>query len=440
MIISNALSILTKMLNFVKRRTIFVMFLFSLFLFRIPPFYIASSSSFVFLTYNIGRILTLLVATHLIFTKRNNISHAINNNKFVFILLFLFFLSQSIPIINAINIVEYLKKYKDLIFFILIFINSYLLSDRKTIILSIYVLLIASLISLGFQMVEYHFTHVFESLKTCVEQNYYRFFEFQKKRGRFFGETLDEVVIPLIFFIYRKGWVSIFYYSLFILITYTTFISNWRTKTIIFILVTIFSYVYTHSKKLVVVPSFPLLSMFVLITVILAVNTSTINTGTSVTQRFLFTDSEDVYTTTERLKYWNIAREIGISNLIFGVGIGNYYDYLNNKEQMVNIGKDGFFSERKFIVIDDPHNIFFSTFASTGIVGLFFISSLFFYFLLSDFRYLKRNGGDSLVYFLCVSSWALFFFSFFNPFFYWQFLYFLAILRGFLEKIKYIKR
>jgi len=440
MTILNNLGFWNKTTNFVRQHVIDLMFMLSIFLFRIPPFYVIINNNPLFLTYNIGRALSILIIFQKIVTNRNSISRAISVNKHVFFFLLLFFLSQSIPIIKAINIVEYLKKYKDFIFFIIIFIDSYLLSNRKTMILYIYTLLIASLVSLGIQVIMYHFTYIFKAIKINIEQNYYQFFEFQKNRGRFFGETFDEVITPLIFVIYRKGWASIFFYSLLILITYTTYISNWRTKTIMFIFAVIFTGIFIYFKKSVKLLTIG--SVVVLIfTIAILANVISINTtGTSVNQRLLLLDSESLNTTTVRLKYWNTAKEIGMSNFLLGVGLGNYFDYLSNKEKTMNSNQIGLSSNTKFIIIDDPHNIFLSTFVSTGIIGLISISILIFYFAYSDLLYFFNNKKDGLAYLLSISNWTLFLFSLFNPFLYWQYLYFFALLRGSLEKIKYLKK
>jgi O-antigen ligase len=139
-----------------------------------------------------------------------------------------------------------------------------------------------------------------------------------------------------------------------------------------------------------------------------------INFGFSSIDRFLLEDyQEDAYTVTSRIDRWFQSVDIGVSHILSGVGLGNYSLYISNKE------KQGIFlnvsSKKEFIsASQDPHNIFFSTFAETGAVGLISFLVMLLYFFKKDIRILLLEN-HKFTKSLIIAFWTLFLYGIFNP-------------------------
>jgi len=93
------------------------------------------------------------------------------------------------------------------------------------------------------------------------------------------------------------------------------------------------------------------------------------------------------------------------------------------------------YSERA-ILIDDPHNLFFSAYANTGFLGLSTLLILIVYFLLTDIMIFNKNEDVLKGYILVF--WSVFIYALFNPWMYFQFFGLFWILRGIIEKNKYL--
>ena len=108
-------------------------------------------------------------------------------------------------------------------------------------------LLASSLINILFQLITYFFPHItFNYISPFFYEKYLHFFEYQFNRNRFFGDSFDEIMIPLIilYLIQEKKFINKLFYILFtILIIFVTLISNWRTKAVIFIFVFLHPYI-----------------------------------------------------------------------------------------------------------------------------------------------------------------------------------------------------
>jgi O-antigen ligase len=93
--------------------------------------------------------------------------------------------------------------------------------------------------------------------------------------------------------------------------------------------------------------------------------------------------------------------------------LGNYYDYLpSNKQQSISQNKMA--KQEYDVAANDPHNVFFSTFAETGIFGLSTFIFILLYFLKKDLI-IFRNKTDGLDKAFIISFWTLFIYSLANP-------------------------
>lgn len=148
--------------------------------------------------------------------------------------------------------------------------------------------------------------------------------------------------------------------------------------------------------------------MAILIAIISANYFSVKIIGYNVIDRVLFPEESDVQTIYARFDYWNKAIEMGRSSL-FGVGLGNYYDNLPR----IGLSNNSLFREENSVVIDDPHNMLFSTFSNSGIFGVISLILLLFYFFFQDVFLYKKN--NNLINSLILAFWGEVIFLMFNP-------------------------
>ena len=117
-------------------------------------------------------------------------------------------------------------------------------------------------------------------------------------------------------------------------------------------------------------------------------------------------------TITSRVAKWEKSMEMGISKPIFGVGLGNYYDYIDFSMKQTLTPFENVRKEFE-LASHYPHNIFFVTFAETGVFGLGSLMLLFLYFVRQDLTSLsKRNGFEKA---FIIGFWVLIAHSLFNP-------------------------
>jgi O-antigen ligase len=123
-------------------------------------------------------------------------------------------------------------------------------------------------------------------------------------------------------------------------------------------------------------------------------------------------DNENFRTIESRLVNWEMALDMGITNPIFGVGSGNYFDYVDSSlKRGMTIFKE---IEREFNYgITDPHNILVKTFAETGLVGISGLIVLLAFFVSKDITILKSK--NTFLKLLVIGFWTVFIYSMANP-------------------------
>lgn len=395
---------------------------------RLFPFYFAFINSGVLITYNIGRFIILLLFIYLTIKRK-----LFSLKKGLLIILFLYFFSSSVSIITTENLSSFFTIYKDLISAFLLFFVTFSIVNKNNIYFFIKVLVTTFIINLTFETFVYFFHSMARAyIFPFLYDKYIKSFEFQADRGRFFGDSFDEVLIPFVFiFIIQnkqliKKAISILY--LFVMVFIIT-ISSWRTKALIFIsamTISILIYLPKIKQYIAIFVIFILLSIFVTNRLSLTI------TGFNIYDRLLLEDSGNS-TIVSRLYYWKEAVEIGLSSPITGVGLGNFYDYLSNKSKAGRLRAVSI-KNIKPLVIDDPHNVFFSTFANTGFLGLISFTILILYFLITDLQTLSKQ--NLYLKGTLIAFWSLFIFSLLNPAMYYSYLLLFWFLRGMIEKLK----
>ncbi len=96
-----------------------------------------------------------------------------------------------------------------------------------------------------------------------------------------------------------------------------------------------------------------------------------------------------------RLRYWKQSIITGISNPIFGIGIGNW--------KLKGIETDNA-NLNNYIVPYHSHNDFLEFFAETGVIGFLFYSGfLFFTLIVLIYFFVKKNKTPSIIFYLILA-------------------------------------
>jgi len=406
----------------------------ALFLIRLPPFYFFLIDIDIFTSHNFTRLLILISFIFLnliLYKSKDKILH----KKKIFYLLLIYFFTQSLSVFGAKNINSFLLIYKNLFFSLMFFFISFFIINKNLIKTVFKILILTSFINVIYQLSFYFFSDQIRSyLDLILYKPHLQFLYYLHEKNKYFVDSFDELIIPgLIYYIIktRKKFNKFLIIFLLLSVIFITFISNSRTKFILllFSLFCSFFIFKKNFKRLV------LLFLFIFIFFYSFNLLLSSKRKFNVIDRMLLKEEIDVKTIKSRFNYWREALDIGKSSFLIGVGLGNYFDNLTEVSKKANL--NNVIAPYKFIVIDDPHNLFFSTFANSGILGLISLSLLAVCFFINDLHsiiYLRRN---IYLYIFLVFFWGMFIHAFFNPWMYYSFLSLFFFIRGVIEKINF---
>lgn len=416
--------------RFVKRPYLLALIV-AIILIKLPPFYIVpgieKSNSF-----NLARLCILFSFFAILFMNKKNQNIFGRVNPIFLFLLIGYLFTQSISIIYATNTTAFLNVYKDLVLGLLLLFTMLLITKEDVIVL-VKVFLVSALVGILYQSVFIFFPSIIGIVRPFLNFTYMQFVEYQSNRGRYFGDTLDEALIPILFYYLvttKKLVIKIIIIIILVFVIFLVILSSWRTKFIILIYAILGTFfLFKQLRRYFFI-------FFVGLGIIFVVSNSVSLklVGQNIYDRLLLSD-EPTETLIEksRLLYLKDAYEIGLSNPIIGSGLGNYYDNLLAVSKRANQSPSMNGTGKKFILIDDPHNILFSVFATTGTIGLISITALLLYFFFTDIPLLFNESGEKI---FVVTFWGYFIFSFFNPWMYFSFLIPFWFFRGAIENIK----
>jgi len=411
----------------------FIVYVLSLaiFLIRLPPFYFLPFGD-LFMTHNLSSVLIGALFCYLILKMFINKRGGVSIPFPIYIMAF-FIVGQSLSIISASNVKSYLSEYKDVIFAFFTFFVSFHIINRKNVMMFINIFLLTSFISLLFQLITYFYPQILRNtIIPILYKKYFDFLQYQTNRGRFFGDSFDEIIIPFIFLylFHTNKLITKFVYILFInIILFIVIISNWRTKALM-AFYSILSSLFIFRKEL---KSYLILFVISIIVFILAVGllSNLKGKGGNVIDRLLLNEVEDAETIISRFAFWSDAVSMGLNNPITGVGLGNYLDNLSQRNKLNSMSST---RTGKFVLIDDPHNIFMSIFAETGVLGLIGVILMFVHFFISDVSIFKAK--NTITQLTILSFWGLFIYSLLNPWLNLTYLIQIFFIRGMSERIR----
>ena len=335
--------------------------------------------------------------------------------KIVFTLFSFLFIAQSLSSLGAVSVGAFLSQYEDVFFTAIFFFVSLTLLERKDIKKVVYILFFVAFVNTVFQLLIFFRPQFFLSVaKYFLHQGYLDLIALNVGRKRVYFEAYDEMLIPLTIFLFTKEKERLkrgMSAALLILISLTSFISNFRTRFIMLSLSFLGSFVAFFNflrRKMLILGGVILLSFWVLY------STLSQSVGFTVINRLLFEHRlEDVETVTARTKLWGEATDMGVASPVFGVGLGNYYDHLS-----YSLKENFSIFEQRIKELESaifyPHNMIIKVFAETGFLGLLALGTLLVYFLREDLKSLLK-GESSLNDALAISFWILFSHAMVNP-------------------------
>lgn len=405
-----------------------VIFLIGVLLLRIPSFYILPIKNIVSTSHSIVSLIILLLFIDCVIRNLASLLRIIREQRSLFRLVLIYLLMMSLSVVTAINLNEFIKVYKNIIISIIIFILV-LNFVKKNQLNKILLLLVLSIcINLFYQTIIYYridFLHEF--LSNIIYDKYWVFVQNQANRGRFFIEIYDWVFIPILFYLGRKD-NRIFYVILVAIILFYSNLSNYRSILIVTMLSLLASLIINFDFQKSKIKIF--LGVLMVVVILITSNSLSLNLfKQSSISRFALSE-EDTSTVDSRLFYWDRAINMGLGSPLFGVGLGNYYEYLSPKQILKNSVFD-WKNEIMRVTAINPHNIFFSLFAETGLLGLASFIMIAIYLVSTDLHFLKYKAKkDIATKSLMISFWSLFLLSLFNPTFDLQYQSLFWLLRG----------
>ena len=399
-----------------KEATIEKLFLLSLFLIKLPSFYVFFPiRSLLFTTHSLVRVIVLvlfvIVAAKQIFKQEMLFG---KKEKLILNIFLVYFVFQSISIFSAVNVSSFLFRYKDVIFpGLYLFVALSLPKLRNKI---IFVFIITSVINFIYQMVMFWAPGLFQTLgEILIYEPHFEVIKINLQRARLFIETYDEITIPFLFILaakYKKPNQRILILAGFLLIVIPSLLSNFRTRMLMLAFAFLASLLFLLGKKIRIKINF--LAAFVVVVYLSSILASAI-TGFSFIDRLTFQHQrEDTGTIEVRTKNIERATEMGLAFPIFGVGLGNYFDYLTARNF---VGQSAFswVNKETELAANNPHNIFAQIVSETGIISLLFYVAMLGYFAKVDFESMFKPQKDYYKIAFIISFWTLFIYSLFNP-------------------------
>ncbi len=388
------------------RKIILHVYILSIILIILPPFYLLPIRSLFFTSYTV--VSFLLVFLFIYFHLEND--RFIKPDMTVF-LISLYLFAVSFSVINVINISSFFSLLKNIYLGVIVFFVSRHLLDKKgpfsLIIKAVY---ISTILNCFYQaVIFFRIEPLFSFLNTGLYDRFVDYVLLQADNGKYFGEIYNFSFIPIFFygmFHSNKKSVQVVSFLLITLLVYFSLVSGYRTIALVAFFGVLSSTIVHYGRKFI--RSFLLILVIYFILYLFSQITNPI----SVIERFSLSEQGDVSTLVTRLELWKKSFNVGLSSPISGVGLGNFYDYSPTKKArgLLLSSSESKWSE---LASTQSHNIFFSAFAETGLLGLIALSILIVYFFLIDSHSLR--GNNTLSKYVICCFWSLFIYSLFNP-------------------------
>ena len=383
------------------------LYFLSLFLILLPTMYLIP---FVPSTHSLAVLIWGFLFIYLI-VKKNALSELVNKNRSLLTVFMIFFIAQSLSVITATDYQSFVSAYEKVISIgIFLFLSLYFIASKNELELFIKLLFTVTGINLLTELFIFLSPNLFLTLvQRFYNKDYLDLVNINIQRYRIYIEAYDEILIPLILYYWIRNENKKIMLPFAVGIAVFSFLSLIRTKVVMFVLSVIAStLIFFKEIKRVVIFIFLTLGVFTLMYLFL------FNFDPyTVVDRFLLTYGTDQATISSRIERWQISFEMALSSPFFGVGLGNYYDYLPSNLQQ-SVSSDSLAKQEFNIAALDPHDIFSSVIAETGGVGITAFLIMLGYFVKEDAgtMFKKKNMFSGV---FIISFWTLFVYALFNP-------------------------
>ncbi len=386
-------------------------FLLSILLIRLPPFYYFPIIKSSFLTsHSMARILSVILFVA-IFVRKDYVKFTKSQVR-LFGLYLGYLLVHSISVYGAVNFDAYLLRYKDVVFPGLFLLASfvYLRSKRDFTV----AMVLSLLINFVYQVIIYLLPGLYSLMgKLFLYEGHLEFVSFNLARGRVFIETYDEAILPflLIIGIGKTKLESIGRKFLPFLVVVPTLLSNFRSRLLMLIVssILIFTTWFRNWKTAII-------SLLIVSALFFAADALSLRLwGFSLLDRVLLRSNyDDIQSLSSRWE--GIARsfELGVSRPLYGIGLGNYFDQLPTTTRSAVFSLSNYYGTVWTSSLN-PHNIFAQIVVETGLLGLLYYLMMLAIFLKNDIKILKGGQRNKFQAAAVMGFWTLFSYSLFNP-------------------------
>ncbi|MFA5770299.1 MAG: O-antigen ligase family protein [Patescibacteria group bacterium] len=391
---------------------LFNLFLLSLILIKLPPFYFTPFQTPFLVTHTLAKTLIFLIFLFVNIFNTSKLRTIFSNKIIILALLTFYFISQSISVIKAQDILFFLKSYQNVITNVTIFwLSFYFIKSLPGRILK----LNKTIISLAVFLILFEFTfYVFnwsfiDLLKNIIQKEVIAAYINDLERGRSSIGLNLEIFFP---FLIKSSYMLV-------ALSFLSVISNFRTRLVSLFFSAFMSLILFWGKNKKILAFKVILTGLVVI--ITAAFISNHFFKFNIYDRLLLKDKpEDISTIRFRLESADRSFKLLLSSPIIGIGLGNYlftdkdiskFNNFGNKENKYGL----IYSE---LVRYSPHNIFFHIMAEVGVLGLVSFSLLIIYFIKYDWIILnqsKKNKFNEFSKACIIGSWTVFAFMLFNP-------------------------
>lgn len=403
-------------------KLLFYLFILSVFFFKIPNFYLLPFFPSSFLTTQaFSRVFIFFIFCYQLIFKKKVFEKMIRKNCFLIFLIFLFFLVQSLSIIWAVNLFAFFSRYKDVVLGFVSFFVFFSYQKEKRLIIKVFIFsLIVNYLYQFFLVWQPYLT--FKILKNFVYEKHLALVEAKLINERVYTDTYDEMVVPFLMMS-----LSAKKFFLLILNFLFSFISNIRTR----VLMAVFAFFSSFFvfKKVDQKKVFGLFLSFLLVGYFIG-EMLRLFFGFSYVDRFFLEDkTRDLNPLSFREK--QIFQSVDMAkSYLFGVGLGNYFDYLTGLEKNRYLfyypyQKTGYFGALEYV-----HNLFGLILSEVGFFSLLNFLLIILIFLKKDVKILKSKDQEKKA--LLISFWTVFLYGLFNPITVGSYQFFFWGLRGLL--------
>ncbi len=404
--------------NIFKSHLLFYVFFISIFLIKAPPFYYVPITNSLFSSHTLAKILIIFSLSLYLVLNISKVRLLINKNNHIILVLSLFFLTQSLSIITASDIIFFLKSYHNIIIAMFIFLLSYFMAFLNKSILSMIFnfILITGVFLVFLELIFFIFPYyLLPFFRLIIQKEVLDAYLTNIERGRYSLELNAEVFLPFfllkILLQFRKNSQFIIASVIVILIS---FVSNFRTRVVMILFIIISFFLLTKSylsvKQKIFIP------LFIGLIILISLWTSNFIFRFNIVDRFLLSeDIEERAPLEYRISSAVKSVDMFLSSPLLGKGLGNFINYNNeNRYYKYSTVIKSYQKAYMDLVRYSPHNIFLQIMSETGGLGLITFAILIIFFLIGDIKFIKKNKINIGLAFI-ISSWTSFIYMLFNP-------------------------